>query len=68
MGMGRLGQVTSPLLVGAMLGMDWSVSTILTAISVVPLLGGVFCLVRTPVVASRASSAASGEGLPITER
>lgn len=46
-GMGRLGQVLSPLLVGAMLGMGWAVSTILAVISTVPLLGGLFCLART---------------------
>lgn len=68
MGMGRLGQVVSPLLVGAMLGMGWGVSTILTAISLVPLLGGVFCVVRVLVVARTGSLANSNELLPAAEQ
>jgi AAHS family 4-hydroxybenzoate transporter-like MFS transporter len=47
MGMGRLGQVLSPLLVGRMLGWEWNVSAILTTISIIPVLGGIFCLTRT---------------------
>ncbi len=50
MGMGRFGQVLSPLLVGGMLGLSWDVSTILTAVSAVPLLGGLFCLTRMAVM------------------
>jgi MFS transporter, AAHS family, 4-hydroxybenzoate transporter len=47
MGMGRLGQVCSPLFVGAMLGLGWGAPRILGIMSLLPCLAGLFCLART---------------------
>lgn len=47
MGMGRLGQVCSPLLVGFMLHLEWGAARILGVMSLLPVLAGLFCLLRT---------------------
>ena len=47
MGTGRFGQVCSPLLVGLMLRSDWGPARILAVMSLLPVMAGVFCLVRT---------------------
>ena len=47
MGMGRLGQVCSPLIVGVMLRADWTTPHILGAMALLPALAGVFVLLRT---------------------
>jgi len=47
MGMGRLGQVCSPLLVGAMLKGGWGAPRILGVMALLPVLAGLFVLLRT---------------------
>ena len=47
MGMGRFGQVCSPLLVGLMLRAEWGPARILAVMSLLPVLAGATCLVRT---------------------
>jgi AAHS family 4-hydroxybenzoate transporter-like MFS transporter len=47
MGLGRLGQVCSPLIVGAMLGLGWQAPRILGVMALFPFLAGLFCLART---------------------
>lgn len=47
MGMGRFGQVCSPLIVGAMLKEGWAVPTILGAMALLPVLAGLFVFLRT---------------------
>jgi len=47
MGMGRFGQVCSPLLVGLMLRQGWGPQEILATMSLLPVLAGTFVLVRT---------------------
>ncbi len=47
MGLGRLGQVCSPLIVGAMLSLGWQAPRILPVMALLPFLAGLFCLVRT---------------------
>ena len=47
MGMARFGQVCSPLLAGAMLQLGWGAREILGVLSLLPILAGVFVLVRT---------------------
>ncbi len=47
MGMGRLGQVCSPLLVGAMLRGGWGAPRILGVMALLPFLAGLFVLLRT---------------------
>ena len=47
MGMGRLGQVCSPLIVGAMLRLNWGPAAIMAAMAMLPTLAGVFCILRT---------------------
>ena len=47
MGMGRLGQVCSPLLVGAMLKEGWGAPRILGVMALLPVLAGLFVLLRT---------------------
>ena len=47
MGMGRLGQVCSPLIVGVMLRADWPTAHILGTMALLPVLAGLFVLVRT---------------------
>ena len=47
MGMGRLGQVCSPLIAGLMLAADWTTPHILGALAAFPAMAGVFMLIRT---------------------
>jgi len=47
MGMGRFGQVCSPLLVGSMLRQGWGAREILGVMSLLPVLAGAFVLLRT---------------------
>lgn len=47
MGMGRLGQVCSPLLVGAMLSGSWGAARILAVMALLPILAGLFVFLRT---------------------
>lgn len=49
MGMARLGQVCSPLIVGVMLRAEWATPAILGAMAALPVLAGTFVLVRTLV-------------------
>lgn len=47
MGFGRLGQVSSPLLTGLFLGFGWQTQAILSALALIPLLGGFAVIFRT---------------------
>ena len=47
MGLGRFGQVCSPLLIGVMLRQGWGARQVLGAMALMPLLAGVFVWVRT---------------------
>ena len=47
MGMGRLGQVCSPLIVGVMLRAEWPTANILGTMALLPVLAGTFVLLRT---------------------
>ena len=53
MGLGRFGQVCSPLAVGLMLSLDWLPAQILTAMAVAPVLAGMAVLLRTMLEARR---------------
>ena len=47
MAMARFGQVCSPLIVGIMLHLGWRPARILAVMALLPVLAGVFCVLRT---------------------
>lgn len=52
MGLGRFGQVCTPLLVGLMLAASWSPSMVFTAMATLPVLAGVAMLARSLLLAA----------------
>ena len=67
MGLGRFGQVLSPLVIGAMIALAWTSSTIFVAMAIAPLLAGLCVLLHAALSRQSAPvprAVAAGSGAP----
>jgi AAHS family 4-hydroxybenzoate transporter-like MFS transporter len=67
MGLGRFGQVLSPLVIGLMIALSWTSSTIFVAMATAPLLAGFCVLVHASLSRKPAAipvAAAAGSRTP----